>query len=201
MPIMIPLRHQPLTELALLLVLHVHVVCSHVQQHPPDVLTQAFLKTPCSSAPACRVGQTINMKASVSGLVSGPTYTVVFNVQRGTDRVHSSSEIVRRPSVPKSNTELSGATPPSYQSAYLTSQLHIAITPEQHGLHSVGVHVYDSFPGLDENESFLTQSIINVVITPHEKAPDLTAASKGGAHGTQSLTVGMTILLWLIRGA
>lgn len=177
MPIMTPLRHHAL------LLLHVHVVCSHVQQHPPDVLTRAFLKTSCSSAPACLVGQTINVKASVSGLVAGPTYTVAFSVQRGTDQVHSSLELVRRPSVPKSNTELSGATPPSYQSAYFTSQLHIAITPEQHGLHSVGVYVFDSFPGLDENESFLTQYIINVVITPHEQEPDLTAAAKGGAQG------------------
>jgi len=53
--------------------------------HPTDVLTRAFIKATCS--PHCWPGQKMNVTASVSGLVAGPTYTILFIMQASANSV------------------------------------------------------------------------------------------------------------------
>jgi len=72
--------------------------------------------------------------------------------------VHVSSQHVFHPTrsprngVAEKDTHLIGATShpigaPSHPSRFYTSQFHVAMTPDESGLYSIGVYVYDSFPG------------------------------------------------------
>ena len=64
--------------------------------------------------------------------------------------MHVSSQHVFHPTrsprngVAEKDTHLIGTSHPS---RFYTSQFHVAVTPDESGLYSIGVYVYDSFPG------------------------------------------------------
>ena len=126
-----------------------------LRRHPPETLLYAFLKAPC--APSCHAARDIAVQATVSGLVPGAKYNILHFVQRapGRDLVHVAAEQVTRQSLHDE---------PAY-----SVRLAMDIPPLQTGSYVVGAIVYDSFPGLDGEEAFLTQCSINVVVAhmPH----------------------------------
>ena len=120
-----------------------------LRSHPPDVLTRVFLKSPC--APSCPAGSDIEVQATVSGLVPGARYNVAFFVAQELRLVFVSAKQVTR------------ASDSSHDPVY-AAHLHVSIPPLQPGLFTVGAVVYDAFPGLEEDESFLTRFVTNVDI-------------------------------------
>ena len=67
-----------------------------LRRHPPEVLTRLFLKAPC--APSCPAASDILAHATLSGLVPGARYNVVFFVKHALRLVHVSAKQVTRES-------------------------------------------------------------------------------------------------------
>ena len=118
-------------------------------RHPDDVLVRAYFKSPC--VPSCPAGSNMEVQATASGLVPGAKYNVAFFVKHELRLVFVSAEQVTR------------ASDSSHDPIY-AAHLHVSIPPLQPGLFAVGAVVYDAFPGLEEDESFLTRFVINVDI-------------------------------------
>ena len=118
-------------------------------RHPDNVLVRAYFKSPC--VPSCPAASDIEVQVTASGLVPGAQYNVAFFVKHELRLVYVFAEQVTR------------SSESSHDPVYV-AHLHVSIPPLQSGLFAVGAVVYDAFPGLEEDESFLTRFVINVDI-------------------------------------
>ena len=105
----------------------------------------SFLKSPC--VPSCPSASDISVQATVSGLVPGAKYNVLYFVTHGLSLPYLAAKQVRRES--------------SHEPVY-SVRLRLDIPPLRPGTFTVGVVVYDAFPGLDDEDAFLTQYVINM---------------------------------------
>lgn len=118
---------------------------ARLRRHPDDVLASVFLKSPC--VPSCLPAGDIVVHATVSGLVPGAKYNVLYFVKHGLSLSHIAAKQVSRES--------------RHEPVYAV-RLRLDIPPLVAGTFTVGAVVYDAFPGLDDEDAFLTRYVINM---------------------------------------